>query len=135
MSIAIAAMAIDSCVPICCRRSVLASPSIDRLLAALAAMEFAAAANAERSREVEQRAADMRAGLEAGRTVLDIVEAEPSPRTVELLSLNMAILETVGAELRAAQAAALRDEGLTLTAIAELFGVSRQRVSALVRGR
>ncbi len=106
-----------------------------RLRDALAAMESAAAANAERSLQVQVRAAQMRAALAAGRSALELIEGEPAPRTVELLSHNMAILETVGAELRAAQAAALRDEGLTLAAIAELFGVTRQRVPALLRSR
>ena len=38
-----------------------------------------------------------------------------------------------GAVEGAAQALALRDEGLTISDIAELFGVTRQRVSALLR--
>ena len=45
----------------------------------------------------------------------------------------MASLETVGSELRASLALALRDEGLTIEAIAGLFGVTRQRISALLK--
>jgi transcriptional regulator len=44
----------------------------------------------------------------------------------------MANLETAGAEFRAAEALALRAEGLTIEAIADLFGVTRQRISALL---
>ena len=52
---------------------------------------------------------------------------------VELITTNMATLETAGAEFRAAEALALRAEGLTIGAIAELFGVTRQRISALLK--
>ena len=37
--------------------------------------------------------------------------------------------------LRRAQAAALHDEGLTMDRIAELFGVTRQRISQILRSR
>ena len=61
--------------------------------------------------------------------------AEESPRTVELLSANMSVLETVGADFRARLAHELRREGLTIESVADLFGVTRQRVSALLRQR
>ncbi len=50
-----------------------------------------------------------------------------------IISTNMATLETAGAEFRAAEALALRAHGLTIEAIAELFGVTRQRISALLK--
>jgi transcriptional regulator len=106
-----------------------------RLVAALAAMEEAACANVERSREVQRRAKRLRRHLMADGDLVEAVEDEDQPRMVELLTANMVTLESVGAELRAAQALALRDEGLTIAAIADLFGVSRQRISALLRQR
>ena len=108
-------------------------PHLARLLAALADIETAAADNIERSREVRRRARQLRKQLEAGRPLVQLVENEASPRVVELLSTNMITLETAGAELRAAQALALRAEGLTIEAIAQLFGVTRQRISALLK--
>lgn len=111
------------------------SSPTERLVAALTALEAAAAANVERSRELQHRAGRLRTGLRAGESLVDLVEAEPAPRMVELLSINMAAIESAGAEFRAAEALALRAEGLTLTAIAELFGVTRQRISALVKQR
>lgn len=42
-------------------------------------------------------------------------------------------LAAAAARLRRTQARALRDDGLTTDRIAELFGVSRQRVSALLK--
>lgn len=104
-----------------------------RLLTALSAMEEAAADNIRRTQEVRRRARKLRRGLESGRPLVDLVAAEPSPRMVELLSTNMSALETAGADFRAAQAMALRAEGLTIEAIAGLFGVTRQRISALLR--
>ena len=106
-----------------------------RLLAALHEIERAAAENAERSRVVERRAEELRRGLDEGSSLTELVESSDSPLIVELLSTNMATLETAGAELRVAQAQALRSEGLTIVQIANLFGVTRQRISALLRQR
>ena len=104
-----------------------------RLAAALEEIEAAAGDNVERSLEIQRRARDLRAGLASGVSLVDHVRDEPRPLMVELVTANMAALETAGAKLRAAQAAALRAEGLTIEAIAELFGVTRQRISALLK--
>jgi predicted XRE-type DNA-binding protein len=106
---------------------------VTRLIDALSAMDDAAAANAPRSREVQRRARRLRQKLENGSSPWEVVQNEDRPRTVELLSANMETLETAGAELRAAQALALRADGLTIAVIADLFGVTRQRISALLR--
>ena len=106
---------------------------IERLLAALTDIEEAAQDNAGRSRQLQRRARQLRRQLESGKNLASLVEAEPAPRMVELISSNMATLETAGAEFRAAEALALRAEGLTIEAIAELFGVTRQRISALLK--
>ncbi len=110
-----------------------ANDHLNRLSAALAGIEAAAAENAARSVEVQRRSAALRSRLEAGDSLVALVQAEQRPRVVELLSTNMATLESAGAELRAAQALALRVEGLTIETIADLFGVTRQRISALLR--
>jgi predicted XRE-type DNA-binding protein len=102
-------------------------------MAALAGIETAAADNIARSRELKRRARFLRGRLGAGDHLVDLVEREPTPRMVELLTSNMTELETSGAEFRAAEALALRAEGLTIEAIATLFGVTRQRVSALLK--
>lgn len=106
---------------------------LDRLLDALTDIETAAKENLERSRQLQRRAARLRRRLEAGGNLVKLVEQEESPRMVELLSANLAVLETSGAEFRAAEALALRAEGLTIEAIAEMFGVTRQRISALLK--
>ncbi len=112
-----------------------ASGEQTRLLAALEAIDAAAADNIERSQVIRRRARRLRRGLEQGRPLAELLEREEPPRTVELLTANMATLETTGAELRASTALALRAEGLTIERIADLFGVTRQRISALLRQR
>lgn len=104
-----------------------------RLLATLTDIEVAARDNLQRSRELQRRAHKLRRQLQAGEDLVDLVEAEETPRMVELISTNMATLETAGAEFRAAEALALRARGLTIGAVAELFGVTRQRISALLK--
>ena len=108
-------------------------PHLTRLVSALADIETAADDNVERSLEIQRRARVLRQRLEAGEQLVPLIRSEQSPRVVELLSTNMVTLETAGAELRAAQALALRSEGLTIETIAQLFGVTRQRISALLR--
>ncbi|MGB5656766.1 MAG: hypothetical protein WBN35_09155 [Acidimicrobiia bacterium] len=106
---------------------------IERLRDALTDIEAAAKRNAERSGQLQRRAHQLRQQLEAGKNLVELVEAEDTPRMVELISTNMATLETAGAEFRAAEALALRAHGLTIEAIADLFGVTRQRISALLK--
>ena len=108
---------------------------IERLVGALAEIEVAAKDNAERSRQLQRRARTLRRQLQAGKDLVELVEAEETPRMVELISTNMVTLETAGAEFRASEALALRAHGLTIEAIAELFGVTRQRISALLKQR
>lgn len=108
-------------------------PELERLLQALSDIETAAKGNVERSRRLQKRAAYHNTRLEAGENLVELVEREESPRMVELLSANLAVLETSGAEFRVAEALALRAEGLTIGAIAEMFGVTRQRISALLK--
>lgn len=109
--------------------------SVERLLTALGEIEAGAAENVARSREIQRRVRFLQKRLKAGDDLVDLVQNEEPPRVVEMISTNMAMLETAGAELRAAQALALRSEGLTIEAIAELFGVTRQRISALLKQR
>ena len=104
-----------------------------RLVQALSGLEAAAQANVQRTRELQRRARALSRSLQAGKNIVDLVTSEEPPRMVELVTSNMAALETTGAEFRAAEALALRAEGLTIEAIADLFGVTRQRISALLK--
>lgn len=64
---------------------------------------------------------------------LEVVTAESRPLVVESISAVMASLATAGHAWRREQAAALHDEGISINRIAALFGVTRQRISALLR--
>ena len=54
---------------------------------------------------------------------------------MQLLTQGSAALYIAGANVRRAEAEALYAEGLTMEQIARSFGVTRQRVSALLNNR
>lgn len=105
----------------------------DPVLDAVEALDAVLEANLERTRAMRERMAQMRGERGAGRSYREIVEGDRGPLLVELLSRSAQDLDRVGARVRRAEAAALHAEGLTMDEIARLFGVSRQRVSALLR--
>jgi hypothetical protein len=107
-------------------------PHVSKLLLALQELEEAASANIERAREIQRRIGWLRDQLEHGTPIGDIVTEEERPLIVELVTTNMQALESWGSLLRRAEAEALRAEGFTQQQIAELFGVTRQRISALL---
>jgi len=63
----------------------------------------------------------------------ELVASDEGALIVQLLTESSAALDTCGANVRRAEAEALYAEGLTMEQIAERFGVTRQRVSALLR--
>jgi DNA-binding transcriptional regulator LsrR (DeoR family) len=62
-----------------------------------------------------------------------IVELARSPLLVQLITESRQTLDGCGARVRRAEALALHEEGMTMEQIAGRFGVTRQRVSALLR--
>jgi hypothetical protein len=72
---------------------------------------------------------------EAGRSWRQITEGEPRPLLVETVSSALERLAVAGSAFRRAEARALHHEGLSMERVAGLFGVTRQRVSALLRDR
>jgi hypothetical protein len=70
-----------------------------------------------------------------GRDWYDIVSSEDRPLIVEQMSSALASLSTVGSQWRREQAAALSAENVSINKIAALYGVTRQRVSALLHER
>ena len=73
-----------------------------------------------------------RARRSEGQSILQAVAAEDRS-LVEVVSRMTEHLVMAGSKLRRAQARALHEEGATMEQIAQLFGVTRQRVSALLR--
>ena len=71
----------------------------------------------------------------SGRPWLEIVTGESRPLVVERISTVLATLATAGHAWRREQATALQAEQVSINRIAALFGVTRQRISALLRER
>jgi DNA-directed RNA polymerase specialized sigma24 family protein len=105
----------------------------DAFLTALAALDEALADNEQRLKLIKKRIAELRRLRAKGASYVDIVASRDGPLLVQLLTESSAALDTSGANVRRAEAQALYAEGLTMEQIAEHFGVSRQRVSALLR--
>jgi DNA-directed RNA polymerase sigma subunit (sigma70/sigma32) len=82
---------------------------------------------------MKERIDEIRAARSAGRSLREIVPKEDRPLLVQLLTENANLLQSYGTRVRRSEARALHHEGLTMDEIARLFGVSRQRVSALLK--
>jgi hypothetical protein len=80
------------------------------------------------------RARELQEQRREGRSWYEIVSSEERPLIVEQISSAMASLSTAGGQWRREQAAALSAEHVSINRIAALYGVTRQRVSALLRG-
>ena len=105
----------------------------DPVLEALDELVRALRGNHERIQATIARAERIREQREAGMSYREIESGEARPLIVELTRDNLAALVEAGSRLRRAEARALHAEGMTMEQIAELFGVTRQRVSALLR--
>ena len=104
----------------------------DDVLEALTALEQVLADNARRASLIKKRIAQLRRSRAKDLPYAELVGREQGPLIVRLLTESSAALDTAGANVRRAEAEALYAEGLTMEQIAESFGVTRQRVSALL---
>jgi hypothetical protein len=86
-------------------------------------------------RNARTRAEELLASRAAGTSWLEIVTAESRPLVVESVSSVLATLARAGSAFRREQAYALQGEQVSINRIAALFGVTRQRISALLRER
>ena len=100
---------------------------------ALRDLEQALDANALRMAQLKRRIAEIRRQRSAGRSYREIVEATEGDLSVQLITEATQALAEFGARVRRAEALALYGEGMTMEEIAKKFGVTRQRVSALLR--
>lgn len=105
----------------------------DAFLRALTELEQVIAENDRRAALIKKRMARIRKARARGLPYSDTVSNEDGPLIVHLLTESSTALDTSGANVRRAEAQALYDEGMTMDQIAERFGVTRQRVSALLR--
>lgn len=104
----------------------------DELLEALTALEKVLADNARRASLIKKRIAQLRRSRARDVPYAELVGSEQGPLIVQLLTQASAALDIAGANVRRAEAEALYAEGLTMEQIARSFGVTRQRVSALL---
>jgi hypothetical protein len=109
------------------------NPDSDPFLRSLADLEEALAANQERAQQMRKRIRQIRSRRQRGESYRDIVEGGKSPLIVGLLRESGRAMDEAGARVRRTEALALHDEGMTMEQIAERFGVTRQRVSSLLR--
>jgi predicted XRE-type DNA-binding protein len=107
----------------------------DPVFEALTSLSVVAASSARDLNAVEEGLDAMRRRRRRGLTWAEIFGAKESTNPLSAVTKIAADLGRASAVLRRALASALRNEGLQVTQIAELFEVSRQRVSALVRPR
>ena len=105
----------------------------DAFLEALTALEEVLAENERRTRLIKKRMTRIRRSRARGVLYAESVSREDGPLIVQLLTESSTALDTCGANVRRAEAQALYNEGLTMEQIASRFGVSRQRVSVLLR--
>lgn len=81
----------------------------------------------------KKRALELQEQRRRGRSWYEIVAEEDRPLIVEQITSAMSALAGAGGLWRRSQAHALHDEAVSINRIAELYGVTRQRVSALLR--
>ena len=105
----------------------------DEVVEALEALVAGLRRNAERIEEAIAKTESLAAARATGQDWGAIIRAETRPSIVELIGKNLDDLYTSGGRLRRTLARALYQEGLSMEQIARLFGVTRQRVSALLR--
>lgn len=111
----------------------MAANSLDPVLEALEELERVLDANVNRARVIKARIETLRRARDDGRPYSEIVRSEQAPLIVQLVSQNAIGLDETGVKLRRVEARALYDEGMTMEQIAALFGVTRQRVSTLLK--
>jgi DNA-directed RNA polymerase specialized sigma24 family protein len=105
----------------------------DPFLDALTALEGTLADNEQRATLIRRRIDQLRRLRSQGAPYAETIAISDGPLIVQLLTESSTALDTIGASVRRAEARALYAEGLTMDEIAERFGVTRQRVSALLR--
>jgi hypothetical protein len=105
----------------------------DEVLHALNELEAVLKENAENERVLFQRIAEVRLARENGKEWKTILLNEDEPGTVQLVSTILRRQSEASGYLRRSLVVALRAEGQSIPSIANLFGVTHQRVSNLLR--
>ena len=107
----------------------------DPVLAALEQMDQRIELNVRDERTLQRRIRRLREARQQGRPWRAILDEEPEPGALHLVGSLLSRLSESSGVLRRSLARALRNEGETVPAIAQRFGVTHQRVSNLLRQR
>jgi transcriptional regulator len=107
----------------------------EAFLQALENLDRALDESLEIANRMKSRIEEIRSAYGEGRPLTEIVPNEETPLLVQLLTSSTNLLHSYGTRVRRTEARALHGEGMTMDEIARLFGVTRQRVSALLRER
>ncbi len=103
------------------------------VLAAVDGLAAAVEENGKDERLLVRRLRELREGRAEGRSWLDLLGPDERPSVLGLIGRIIGRLTDAGGALRRALARGLRLEGATIATIAKRFGVSHQRISALLR--
>lgn len=106
----------------------------EAFLEVLGDLQQALARNREVMAHMDARVEQLAGAVRARRPLREVVTSDHRPLLVQLLTESIDLLLDYGARLRQTEAQLLYSEGLNMEEIARLFGVSRQRVGALIRG-
>lgn len=106
---------------------------MDPALDALDALIETLIADRSRIDQILEKARYIHTLRTAGLQWSQVVEQEHRPLVVELLTEIIETLHVASSRFRRQQAQVLRSEGMAMERIAELFGVTRQRVSQLLK--
>ncbi len=107
----------------------------DPVVAALTALSDVAASSADDLISLNENLAALRNHRDRGRSWYRIISDVDSPNPLPSLTTIATNFAQASGAFRRALAVGLRKEGMQVTEIAALFGVSRRRVSALIRPR
>jgi hypothetical protein len=107
--------------------------TLSAFLNSLENLDSALDENIRRTHLMKSRIRQLQQAVRAGRSLVDVVPQEGSPLLVQLLTECAESIHEAGSRVRRTEARALYQEGMTMEQIAALFGVTRQRVSALIR--
>jgi DNA-directed RNA polymerase specialized sigma24 family protein len=105
----------------------------DEVLEALDALLVVLRDSTHRTQAATRRAKTIRRLRRDGRSYREILGRDERALILQVTRENVDGLLQASSRLRRAEAAALYAEGMTMEEIAELFGVTRQRVSVLLR--
>lgn len=106
----------------------------DEVVEALDDVIEAGKENLERDQEIVRRASALKQMRAQGLSYREIVKREAKPLIAQLISMSLLTLGKAGGRFRAAKARRLHAEGMSVKGIADLFGVSHQRISTLLGG-